>query len=470
MSNEELHNQRLNRYSTAMRGGMPDRVPIRPFVAEFCAKYAGMTCQQVTHDYNQAYEAVIRTAAGFDWDAMVMNMVWVWTGLTQAMGLKYYAIPGIDIGADVGFQYREPPEEDAFMRPDEYDRLIEDPTEFLLNVWLPRVALPLAAPGKPVTTEHNLSLLKGGMAMMQYFGSIGGQVQRMRDETGTVSAIAGILKAPMDILADKLRGYFGLLSDLETQPDKVLAACEALAPHLHAVALASSDPSGTVPIGFWMHRSCVPLVRPADFSNIYWPTLRPIIEELWRHGRQTLFYAEGNWDYHLDDFAQLPQHSIVFHMDQADPAKTAAKLGGRFALSGGVPNVMLSFGTPEQVRAKCRELIETCGRDGAFIMDASAIVQNDAKIECLQAMTDATLEFGGYSRGRSTPPPARKPPPDSVAPVGRAGRTPAGQCIPWDHSQQDWPPVTGDPALAREVWNQLDGLANMYVWHVLVSF
>ena len=218
------------------------------------------------------------------------------------------------------------------MRADEYDALIDDPTAFILNTWLPRVSDGTA-----------LSQLKGGMAMMQYFNSLGPQIERMKTETGTVSAIAGILKAPMDILADKFRGYLGLLSDLETQPQKVLAACEALAPHLYRVALDSSDPTGTVPIGFWMHRSCVPLVNPGHFSKIFWPTLRPIIEELWRNGRQTLFYAEGNWDYHLDDFGTLPEHSIVYHLDRGNPAKVFAKLGGRFCLSGGIPNSLLSY-------------------------------------------------------------------------------------------------------------------------------
>ena len=70
-----------------------------------------------------------------------------WTGLTQAIGLKYYGIPGIDIPADTGFQYREPPQDDAFMQPEEYDQLIEDPTGFLLNVWLPRVSTRIRAPG-----------------------------------------------------------------------------------------------------------------------------------------------------------------------------------------------------------------------------------------------------------------------------------------------------------------------------------
>jgi hypothetical protein len=450
------YEQRLARYTTAMRGGMPDRVPIRPFVAEFCARYAGFTCQEVAHDYTKAYEAVIRTAKDFDWDAMVVNMVWVWTGLAQAMGLKYYAIPGIHIPKDTGFQYHEPPEDGAFMRADEYDALIDDPTAFLLNTWLPRV-----------TDGDSLSMLKGGMAMMQYFGSIGGQVQRMKDEAGTVSAIAGILKAPMDILADKLRGYLGLLSDLETQPEKVKAACEALAPHLYRVALDSSDPTGTVPIGFWMHRSCVPLVTPGHFSEIFWPTLRPIIEELWRNGRQTLFYAEGNWDYHLDDFAQLPAHSIVYHLDRGDPAKVFRKLGGRFCLSGGIPGALLALGKPEQVRAKVREVLDLCARDGAYIMDASAIVQNDASIENMKAMTEATLEHGGYARGHSAPPAAPKPAPQSI---GRATRTPPGSVEPWERAKGRWPAVTGDEQVVRDIWAQTDGLAYMFAWQMLESF
>jgi len=250
-------------------------VPIRPFVAEFAAKYAGYTCQQVTHDYEQAFAAVRRCAADFDWDAVVGNMVYVWSGLTEAAGLRYYGVPGIHLDPEVGFQYREPPEHDAFMRPDEYDALIANPTGFLLNVWLPRVSRDVVAPGAPATTRSHLAFLKGGMALLQYFGAFGTQAARLRAESGTVSAIAGILKAPFDILADKLRGYMGLTRDMRTQPEKVLRACEALQPHLLHVAISSADPARQVPIGFWMHRGCVPFVTPLQFESHYWPTLRP---------------------------------------------------------------------------------------------------------------------------------------------------------------------------------------------------
>ena len=91
---EQRYQQRLKRYVTAMRNEKPDRVPIRPFVAEFTAKYAGYTVQEVTQDYQKAFAAARKCAADFDWDAVVGNMVYVWGGLTQAIGLKYYAMPG----------------------------------------------------------------------------------------------------------------------------------------------------------------------------------------------------------------------------------------------------------------------------------------------------------------------------------------------------------------------------------------
>jgi len=57
MNTEQLHQQRLARYVTAPRNEKPDGVPMRPFVAEFTAKYAGYTCQEVTHDYTKAFDA-----------------------------------------------------------------------------------------------------------------------------------------------------------------------------------------------------------------------------------------------------------------------------------------------------------------------------------------------------------------------------------------------------------------------------
>lgn len=463
---EELYQQRLSRYVTALRNGMPDRVPVRPFAAEITAKYAGFTCQEVTHDYRKAFEAVIRCCKDFDWDAAVPNMVYVWTGLTQAAGLRYYGVPGIDVAPDVCFRYREPSEGEAFMRREEYEALIEDPTRFLYQTWLPRVSGEVAAGGY----RQQVALVKSAMAMLDYFHAFGPQVERMRRESGTVSAICGMLKAPLDILADKLRGYIGLAFDLKEIPETVLAACEALMPHLGHLALTSADPTRTVPIPIWMHRGCTPFVSKDHFESIYWPTLKPIVEALWVQGNQTLFYAEGKWDAHLERFAELPAGSIVYHIDRGDPVRTQEVLGGKFCLTGGVPNTLLAFGTEEEVRRHCRWLIETIGAEGGYILDASAIMQNDVKVENLKAMTEAAAEFGVYGSARRTG--IAEFPPATQAAEGAPGwkipAVPPGVCIPLPESIQA--SVQGDEKLVRRVWDEVEGFAYLYIWHLLLSF
>ncbi|MFB3785508.1 MAG: uroporphyrinogen decarboxylase family protein [bacterium] len=394
---EQLYQERLKRYVTAMRNEKPDRVPIRPFAAEFAGKYAGYTCQQVTHDMDLAFAAVRKCAADFDWDATVGNMVYVWTGLVDAVGLNYYIKPGIDGPPDSGFQYVEPKDEqNAHMKADEYDLLIEDPTGFLANVWMPRVNNDARAPGQPNTYRNNLSWLKGGMGMLSYFNKFGEQNARLRRESGTVSAISGCLKAPFDILADKLRGFVPLCMDLYSQPDKVMAACEALMPHMMFNALAGADPEKNVPIALWMHRGCVPFLSPQQFEQFYWPTLKQMVLEIWKLGHQVLFYAEGVWDPHLKYVAGLPERSIIFHVDRGDIFEAHKQLGRKFCLSGGIPNELLCLGTPDEVKDYCKKVIDGVARDGGYIMDAGAIMQDEPQVENVRAMTDFTREYGVY--------------------------------------------------------------------------
>ena len=479
MNTETLYQQRLARYVTAMRNEKPDRVPIRPFVAEFTAKYAGYTCQDVAHDYHKAFDAAVKCARDFDWDAVVPNMVYVWTGLAQALGLRYYGIPGIGIPATSGFNYIEPSEEQAFMKADEYDALIADPTAFLYEVWLPRVSTEVAKPGALATYRSHVAMVKSAMAMLAYFYAFGPQIQRLRTESGTPSAIAVIFKAPFDILADKLRGYVGLTVDMAERPDKVLRACEALMPHLCHVGLTTADPTGQVPIGFWMHRGCVPFVNPSQFDSHYWPTLKPIIEEFWKQGHQTLFYAEGKWRHHFDAFRELPDRSIVFHCDQDDIFEAHRRLHDKFALSGGVPNVLLSYGKPEEVRAFCRRVLDEVARDGGYILDAGAIMQDDTSIENLRVLTETAREFGQYA---DVPAPL-----NAVAPAlgpasvadrarlaglsrqARPGMAP-GVCLPWETKAGELPEITGDPAMVRRIWEEIDGLGSTYIWQLLLSF
>jgi uroporphyrinogen-III decarboxylase len=395
---EKLYDERMERYCIAMKNGKPDKVPVRLFAAEIAGKFLGYNAQEVTHDVDKGLDAIIEMCKVLNLDATVDNMVFVWTGMTESYGTKYYKVPGIHIDEDDPFQYWEPrTEEEAFMKADEYDRFIEDPNEFVMNVWAPRISKYFVAPGEGNTTKNNLAWLKGGISMMTYFTKLGDQVGRMKDECGTVSAISGALKAPFDILADKFRGFRGIAYDMHRQPEKVLKATEAVAPHMKWNALEAADGDKKVPISLWMHRGATGFFSEEIFEKFFWPTLKQVTEEIYAEGHQVLYYAEGKWARNWKHFLELPEGSMIYHCDKDDVFEAHRVLGEKFAISGGIPNDLLALGTPDEVKAAVKKVLQSeVARDGGYILDAEAIIQQDAKIENMKALVEACDEYGVY--------------------------------------------------------------------------
>jgi hypothetical protein len=42
--------------------------------------------------------------------------------------------------------------------------------------------------------------------------------------------------------------------------------------------------------------------------------------------------------------------------------------------------------------------------------------------------------------------------------------------VPWEEKRKQWLSLPGDEGVVRRVWEHVDGLANMYIWQVLLSF
>lgn len=45
-----------------------------------------------------------------------------------------------------------------------------------------------------------------------------------------------------------------------------------------------------------------------------------------------------------------------------------------------------------------------------------------------------------------------------------------GVCIPWEEKLKELPEISGDQELIQSVWEDIDALAYIYIWHCLVSF
>ena len=60
-----------------------------------------------------------------------------------------------------------------------------------------------------------------------------------------------------------------------------------------------------------------------------------------------------------------------------------------------MPVSALQVGTVDDVKKKCKELIDVAGKDGGYIM-APASALDEVKPENLKAMIDFTKEYGRY--------------------------------------------------------------------------
>ena len=47
---------------------------------------------------------------------------------------------------------------------------------------------------------------------------------------------------------------------------------------------------------------------------------------------------------------------------------------------------------------------------------------------------------------------------------------PPGTVIPWPEKKKELPPITADEPLVKKVWEDVDGLAYVYIWQMLLSF
>jgi uroporphyrinogen-III decarboxylase len=91
----------------------------------------------------------------------------------------------------------------------------------------------------------------------------------------------------------------------------------------------------------------------------------------------------------------LPPGKIISRLDRTDIYKAREVLGGHHCIAGGVVPSLLRVGSVQQVKDECKKLIESIGRDGGYIMGHSTPL-DEARIENVRAMIEATVEYGVY--------------------------------------------------------------------------
>ena len=213
---------------------------------------------------------------------------------------------------------------------------------------------------------------------------------------GYPNIVAGYTKAPFDVVGDTLRGTRGIMMDIFRQPDKLLKAMEVMTPLMIKMGVDNARMNGKPFIFIPLHKGDDHFLSPPLFKKFYWPSLRDVILGLIKEGVVPYIAAEGAWNTRLDIIKKdIPKGTTLWMMDIADMAQAKKTLGQVACLMGNVQSSMLKLGTPQDVRAYVKKLIEDCGKGGGYIVSNGAFF-DEVKSENVKAMVDAAKEFGVY--------------------------------------------------------------------------
>jgi len=410
---EKTYKERITRIKDAIQmKKLPDKVPVFLTPSFFPMYYAGITPQESMYDYDKCCRAFKKFVMDFEPDGHLGAVVPGTGKALEILDYKLYSWPGHGVSPNASYQANE----GEYMKANEYDALIDDPSNFFSNTYLPRVfgaleglkmlptltgilemygvAVNFIPFGLPPVQAAYKALFEAGAEALKWIGAIGA----WNDEilaAGFPIIVAGYTKAPFDVIGDTLRGTRGIMLDMYRQPEKLIEAMDRLIPIMIKMGVGTAQMAGHPLIFMPLHKGADGFMSDAQFKKFYWPTLRKVMMGLIAEGVVPMPAAEGKWTTRLEVVQDLPKGKTLWMIDQSDIAKAKKILGKVACMFGNVPSALLALGTPQEVKDYVKKCIDVAGKGGGYIVSNGAFFDH-AKAENVKAMVDFAKEYGVY--------------------------------------------------------------------------
>ncbi len=410
---DELYRERLARAEAAIRLEVPDRVPFFPRLGFFATRYAGLTHEEALMARDKWLAANRKAILDLEPDiySVSENAGPSWT----AMDLRQMRWPGHGGPPNSPYQFVD----GEHLKADEYDAFLDDPTDFLIRTYLPRIfgtlapfrnlpslqalfiggykgATNCAAFVEPEMLGAFLSMYKAGIEARQYQIALSALQEELKT-LGFPKAFSGPnMFAPFDIVADMLRGVQGAMMDMYRRPDKLLAAMDRILPVQLQEGLSKAKRTGGISaIYIPLHFGADGFMSAKQFETSYWPGLKKLMLGLIDAGFTPCPFLEGDFGSRLPYFAELPKGKTVLYFDSTDLVKAKEIVGSTACIAGNMPLSLLQSGTPDQVKEYAKRLIDVVGKGGGFIMTSRGGM-DDANPELVKVWAEFTKEYGVY--------------------------------------------------------------------------
>jgi len=404
------HAERLKRVMDAVALKRPDRVPVAFHTMLWYARYGGITIREAMYNYDLVADLARRAIEEFQPDLFAPPQQFTLLGrVLDAAGFKQLQWPGHGVGDNQPYQYLDR----EYMKAEEYDDYLFDPTGFYLAKYMPRV-LEVAEGLETLPPLPGLFYMRLVMGMrafadpkvvraFQRMQAAGEEANRLAglqaafsremEERGFPLGHGAVSIAPFDLLGDYMRGARGILTDMYRRRDRLLEAMEKAVVFILRQTIAVCKASSSRLVFIPIHWAPDNFMSQAQFKTFWWPTFRKVLLGLIEADLIPVPMWEADCTSRLETIADIPRGKAIYWFERTDLVRAKQVLGDVACVRGNVPPSLMNTGTPEQVDAYCRNLIEKVGRDGGFILDGAFGIPDEAPIENVRAMFRAVHKY-----------------------------------------------------------------------------
>ncbi|HEY94504.1 MAG TPA: hypothetical protein G4O15_06150 [Dehalococcoidia bacterium] len=414
---EELYQEREKRLYDAITLKVPDRVPVLFCGTYPACKYAGIPFSSVYYDAPAWKNALKRMLVDFAPDG--------WGNINSGPGTaldildsNYEWHPGGKLPPDLPHQINE----QEYMKEDEYDLFLLDPSDYIIRYWMPRVynsmkpltkLPPLRDLGTNATVfatffdspefEQFARVMKqAGQEKKKWDKAVGDLEQEMASigfPPDPFWKMGGGVMPPFSGFSNSFRGFRGVGIDMFRRPDKLKAALEKFLEFriFQAKPAVHEDDKPAVGGAGESHRVSDEFLSVKQFEEFVWPNWKRAIETTFELGYDVIrMFFEGRRDNQLEYFTDFPKGTFYIRIQESDMVRAKEILGHCACLCGNVPVTLLSTGSPSEVEEYCKKLIQTCGKNGGLIITSSTTGYGEIKPENVKAMIDSAEKYGRY--------------------------------------------------------------------------
>lgn len=340
---------RIERIRTTMAGGIPDRIPVMTHNFLMAAREAGVTQAQYRSSADVISKCLIGACQKYDTDGILLD---VDTALLASA-----------CGADVIY-----PEDIAAVPRDNQHRSIQQIIDDLAAVDIlnsDRVKIYLEAVEKlSVWCNANDVFLRANADQGPY--SLGCMLVGMNE-------------------------FLMMLLD-EDEEENLMALMEAtsrISLQMHRLCFQAGGHSTS----YGNSSSGCSVVSPAIFRQFAKPYEIKLNQTLEAEGIPTVCHICGWTDPILEDLAQTG--CPMYEFDARTDIRKAKDIGkGHFVLSGNLDPVMLETGTPDQVTAAARDLLEIFQGQGGLMIGPGCALGPNTPAENIHALVNAVKVYG----------------------------------------------------------------------------